>query len=442
MTSADFCKYCRKDFPILARKIHGKRLAYLDNAATTQKPQAVIDMIQDYYAQHNANVSRSIHVLADESTNIYEEARAALAEFLNTKPRNVVFTSSTTAAINLVAHGWARHTLKQGDEILLSVMEHHANLVPWQEIANATGAKIVFVGLTPTFELDMDDFAKKVSKKTKLVAITQASNVLGTVTPLKQIIAHAREHGALGVRILVDGAQGAGHIPTDLAALKPDFYACGAHKMYGPMGIGALVMSDDALKELRPVTRGGGMVDTVDEETHTIIDAPYCFEAGTPNVAGAAGWTAAIKYLCVCGLAQARLHDLALTAKAWFALSQLPGVQLLGPDPRASLERAAIISFTLEGVHPHDLAHVLDEHGVAIRAGMHCTMPLHTALGIDATNRVSFSLYNVEEDIKQLIDGIRAAQKIFGLKKDADGSVDESVDETADESVDEGVADE
>lgn len=399
------------DFPILLRKINGNRLVYLDNAATTQKPNAVIDAMGKYYTTNNANVSRGVHTLGEESTKLYEDGRAMIADFLGVKPRQVVFTSGATDSLNM-ASAWACAHLKEGDEILLTILEHHANLVVWQRVASMTGAKLVYVGLNDAFEVNQEDFAQKLSKKTKLVCLAHASNVLGTVLPIKEMCAAAHETGA---RVVIDGAQAVGHIPVNILELDCDFYAFSAHKMLGPQGIGCLIIAESVIEEM-PVCRvGGGMILSVTKEESTWADIPYRFEAGTPNVAGVVGLCAAIKYIQQIGLDTIHNHELELTAYAWAQLSKIEDVQLYGPLPDAE-SRAAIIAFDVRGVHAHDVAQVLDDHGVAIRSGMHCTMPLHESLGIEALNRVSFALYNSQTDVDTLVSGIQDTIALFGDK--------------------------
>lgn len=398
------------DFPILARSVHGKRLVYLDNAATSQKPQQVIDAMSKYYSLNNANVARGVHSLAEESTLLYEEARKKVASFLHVKDRQVVFTSGATDSLNFVAN-WALSFLKKGDEILVSVLEHHANIVPWQVIAEKTGAKIIFVDATDDYSFDMDDYDKKLTTKTKVVAITHASNVTGTVTPLKEVIGRAHDVGA---KVVVDGAQAVGHFPVDLSMIKPDFYAFSAHKMFGPQGLGVLVIAEDLLEALPPFRFGGGMISKVSQDGFELGEIPQRFEAGTPNVGGAIGLHAAIDYISQQKIHKIHDQELKLTQHCWNSLKKIEGVTLYGPDPNKVTNRAGIVSFDIEGVHPHDVAQVLDEHGVAIRSGMHCAMPLHDVIGVPAVNRASFALYNTVADVDVLIEAVKDAIKLFG----------------------------
>lgn len=395
------------DFPILKRKIHDKRLVYLDNAATTQKPQQVIDAMSRYYETSNANVSRGVHVLAEESTTAYEQSRQKVAKFLDLPANQVVFTSGATDSINFVA-GLAKETLKPGDEILLSIYEHHSNIVPWQQVALATGAKLLYVGLTDDYEFDLDDFTSKLSEKTRFVCVSHASNVLGTVTPIDQIVKQAQ---SIGAKVVVDGAQAAGHFPTTFVE-QPDFYCFSAHKMLGPQGIGVLALSKRSLTELLPYRYGGGMIETVTKEESTLAQAPECFEAGTPNVAGAVGLAAAIDYIEKFGLENIHKHESELLEQAYLELQKIPELTMYGPRPKK--ERAAILSFTIKGVHPHDVAQILDSEGVAIRSGLHCAMPLHEELGVESLNRVSFALYNTREDVEVLVSALQKAIAMFG----------------------------
>lgn len=397
----------RKDFPILAREVHGKRLVYLDNAATSQKPRQVIDAIKEYYESYNANVHRAIHALGEQATAAYEEARAKVARFINApSERCVVWVKNASEAINLVAYAWGRKNVGEGDEILVSPMEHHSNLVPWQELARARGARLKFFNLTPEGRLDLENLDTLLTPRTKIVAITHASNVLGTINPVADIARKAHEVGSL---ILVDGAQSTPHMPVDVQALDCDFFVFSAHKMCGPMGIGVLYGKEEILDAMDPFLFGGEMISTVTLERSTWNDIPWKFEAGTPNVAGAIGFGAAIDYLEAIGMEAIQRHEQELVAYAWEALSELDGMVLYGPKE----ERSGLIAFNYAEIHPHDLSTVLDQEGIAIRAGHHCAEPLMRWLDVPATARASFYLYNTREDIDALVRGLLRAKEFF-----------------------------
>lgn len=397
----------RKDFPILAREVHGKRLVYLDNAATSQKPRQVIDAIKEYYESYNANVHRAIHALGEQATAAYEEARGKVARFINApSERCVVWVKNASEAINLVAYAWGRKNVGEGDEILVSPMEHHSNLVPWQELARARGARLKFFNLTPEGRLDLENLDTLLTPRTKIVAITHASNVLGTINPVADIARKAHEVGSL---ILVDGAQSTPHMPVDVQALDCDFFVFSAHKMCGPMGIGVLYGKEEILDAMDPFLFGGEMISTVTLERSTWNDIPWKFEAGTPNVAGAIGFGAAIDYLEAIGMEAIQRHEQELVAYAWEALSELDGMVLYGPKE----ERSGLIAFNYAEIHPHDLSTVLDQEGIAIRAGHHCAEPLMRWLDVPATARASFYLYNTREDIDALVRGLLRAKEFF-----------------------------
>jgi len=397
----------RKDFPILAREVHGKRLVYLDNAATSQKPRQVIDAIKEYYESYNANVHRAIHALGEQATAAYEEARGKVARFINApSERCIVWVKNASEAINLVAYAWGRKNVGEGDEILVSPMEHHSNLVPWQELARARGARLKFFNLTPEGRLDLENLDTLLTPRTKIVAITHASNVLGTINPVADIARKAHEVGSL---ILVDGAQSTPHMPVDVQALDCDFFVFSAHKMCGPMGIGVLYGKEEILDAMDPFLFGGEMISTVTLERSTWNDIPWKFEAGTPNVAGAIGFGAAIDYLEAIGMEAIQRHEQELVAYAWEALSELDGMVLYGPKE----ERSGLIAFNYAEIHPHDLSTVLDQEGIAIRAGHHCAEPLMRWLDVPATARASFYLYNTREDIDALVRGLLRAKEFF-----------------------------
>jgi cysteine desulfurase/selenocysteine lyase len=398
----------RDRFPILSRTVHGKPLVYLDTAATAQKPDSVIAAEADYYRRINANVHRGMHALADAATTAYEECRARVAHWLGTaQPENVVITRSATSALNLIAHGWEHH-LQPGDEVLLTEMEHHANLVPWLMLAKRRGIRVRYLPLTATGELDLDALPELLGARTKVFAFTAVSNVLGTINPVAELVAAAREVGALTV---VDAAQAVGHLPVSFDACGADLLVFSAHKSYGPMGLGFLVGRPEILADLQPLEGGGEMIDTVDWQTVTWAEVPHRFEAGTPNVAAAASYPAAIDLLSTVGLAQIRTHEQDLVGYAWQKLAALDGLQLYGPPDPA--RRGGLISFHHDTVHSHDMAQVLDELGVAVRAGHHCAQPLHRRLGVVATTRASFGLYSNQDDVDRLVDGINFARKVF-----------------------------
>ena len=401
----------KSDFPILSRQINGKPLVYLDNAASSQKPQAVIDAISDFYTNHNANVHRGIHTLSEEATNMYEEARAKVAKFINARhPEEIVFTRGTTESINLVANTWGVENIKSGDEIAITQLEHHGNMIPWQVLVEKTGATL------KVLEIDESGFLKEgyktqISPKTKLLAISEASNVLGTIQNIKEITKEVHKVGGL---VLVDGAQAVPHMKVDVQSLNCDFYAFSGHKMLGPTGIGVLYVRKEILETMEPYQVGGGMIREVSYEKATYDDIPGRFEAGTPNIADAIGLGAAMDYLTKTGMENVRKHEIELLTYAFDKLSLNPKIEIYGPKKDEIEGRTGVISFNIQGVHPHDLASVLDAEGVAIRSGHHCAMPLHKKLGLPATARASFYLYNTKEDIDALLLGINKAVKILG----------------------------
>ena len=398
----------RSDFPILARQVHpGVGLVYLDSAASSQKPEAVIEAMSEYYRNHHANIHRAVHTLAEEATGMYESARGKVAECVGAKPQEIIFTRNATEAINLAAHSWGRANLKPGDTILLSEMEHHSNLVPWQILAAEREVRLEFAPLTGSGELDMNAFETLLAREPKLVAITQMSNVLGTILPIHAIVRSAHRAGAL---VLVDAAQSVPHIAVDVRELDVDFLAFSSHKMCGPTGIGALYGKMDILRGMPPFLGGGDMIRKVDWRSFEPNDLPYTFEAGTPPIAEAIGWGAAVDYLRRIGFDAIHTHEQALAAYAMDRLRELPGVRVLGPE---ASKRGGVVSFTMEGIHPHDVAQILDSVGVAVRAGHHCAMPLHDKLGLPATTRASFYLYTLAEEIDALIAGLRKARALF-----------------------------
>jgi len=400
----------RKDFPILERMIRGKKLVYLDSAATSQKPRQVIDAISRYYREYNANVHRGIHTLSDESTDAYEQARLKVARFIKAPSSDgVIFVRNTTEAINLVALGWARKALGPGDEIALTRMEHHSNLIPWQMVARETGAKLKFIALRVDGTVNMDSAAEVIGEKTRLVAVSHMSNVLGTINPVKELARLAHQHGAL---ILVDGAQSVPHMPVDVRDLECDFLAFSGHKMLAPTGIGVLWGREELLREMDPFMGGGSMILEVSCETATWNDLPYKFEAGTPNVSGAIGLGVAIDYLSSLGMENVREHDVEITSYALQQLKQIEDLLIFGPlDPSI---RGGVIGFNFIDVHAHDVGTILDQDGVAIRAGHHCCQPLMTWLSVPATARASFYIYNTKEEVDALVQSLARAKEMLG----------------------------
>lgn len=395
-------------FPILRRTVGGHPLVYLDSAATAQKPEAVIAAQAAYYRQANANVHRGMHTLGAEATDLYEGCRARVARLLGVRPAQVVITRGATSSLNLAAHGLGAR-LRPGDEILVTEMEHHANLVPWIRLARREGLVLRHLPLTDGGELDLSALPRLLNDRTRVVALTHVSNVLGTINPVAEIAAAARRRGAL---VVVDGAQSVGHLPVSFDALGADLLAFSAHKAYGPMGLGFLVGRGEVLAGLEPLESGGEMIETVTLEDATWAEVPHRFEAGTPNVAAAAAFPAALDLLAEFTLERLRTHEISLTGYAWERLSALGGLTLYGPAEAAA--RGGLVSFHDPLVHPHDMAQLLDARGVAVRAGHHCAQPLHRRLGVPATTRASFALYNSHDHVDALVDGIRYARSVFG----------------------------
>jgi len=399
----------RKDFPILQRQVHGRPLVYLDNAATTQKPRQVIDALVDYYENHNANIHRGLHKLAEEATEAYEGARAKVARFIRAPEgaRSIVFTRNATESINLVANAWGRKNLQAGDEIVLTVMEHHSNIIPWQLIAREKGAVIRYIDIDDDGRLRRDQIEALIGPRTKMVAMVHASNVLG-INPVAEVAAMAHRHGAL---MLVDGAQSVPNMPIDVAELGCDFLAFSGHKMAGPTGIGVLWARPELLESMDPFLGGGEMISRVTLEGATWNEVPYKYEAGTPNIAGGIALGAAVDYLENLGMANVRAHEKALTAHALERLSALPEVTVYGP--KSADERVGVVAFNYGDIHPHDLGQVLDQAGVAIRAGHHCAQPLMRRLGCVATARASFYLYNTPAEIDTFVKALGEAGRFF-----------------------------
>ncbi len=400
----------RADFPILLREVHpGVKLIYLDSTATSQKPQAVIEAMNAFYRRSNANVHRGIHVLAEEATSIYEDARTKLARFIHAgSPREIVYTRNTTEAINLVAHTWARANLKRGDVIVLTEMEHHSNLVPWYLLASDLQLEIEFVPVTEAGLLDLQIYRQLLERDPKLVSFTHMSNVLGTINPAKDMITMAHQAGAITV---LDGAQSVSHFPVDVQDLEVDFMAFSAHKMCGPTGIGVLYGKLKLLEEMPPFLGGGEMIKEVKLGSFRANDVPYKFEAGTPAIAESAGFGAAVDYLTGLGMQAVAKHEHEIIEYTLDRLEEIPGVKVLGPPAE---QKGGVAAFTFDGIHPHDVAQILDQDGVAVRAGHHCAQPLHQKLGISASTRASFYLYSTKEEVDVLVNGIYKVKKVFG----------------------------
>jgi len=398
----------RDGFPALRQQVRGRPLAYLDSAATALKPTAVIDALTGYYTRDSANVHRGVHLLSQRASLAYEDAREKVRAFLNaSEAREIVFLRGVTEAMNLLAQTLGRARLGPGDEVLVTELEHHSNLVPWQMAAAAAGARVVGAPVEDDGAMTAARVIERIGSRTRIVAVAHASNVLGTVLPVAEIAAAAHARGAI---VVVDGAQGAPHLPVDVRALGADFYAFSGHKLFGPTGIGALYGRADLLGALPPWQGGGGMIETVEIESSTYRGLPERFEAGTPHIAGAVGLGAAIDWLCGLDRAAAAAHEDALLARATAGLSRIPGVRLLGTAP----SKVSVLSFVLDGVHPHDLGTLLDGEGIAIRAGHHCAQPLMRRYGVTATARASFALYNTTAEVDALVGAVGRARELFG----------------------------
>jgi cysteine desulfurase/selenocysteine lyase len=399
----------RGDFPALHQKIYGKPLVYLDNAATTQKPSWVLNVIQTYYVCSNANVHRGIHFLSERATRTYEYARMKVQHFLNAEESaEIIFVRGTTEAINLVAHSYGRTFLKPGDEIILTAIEHHSNIVPWQLITESTGAKIRVVPVNDNGELILEEYERMLSERTKIVAIGHVSNALGTVNPIRLMIRMAHEFGAVTV---VDGAQAAPHVTVDVKDLDCDFYAFSGHKIYGPTGIGILYGKREFLDKMPPYQGGGEMIRDVGFEGTTFADLPHKFEAGTPHIAGSVALGAAIDYVSHLGLKKIGEYEHALLAEATEKVRAIPGLKIIGN----AREKSAILSFVMDGVHPHDIGTIVDREGIAVRVGHHCAQPAMKRFGLPATARASFSFYNTSEEIDRLVAGLRKVKEVFAV---------------------------
>jgi len=400
----------RKDFPILTREVRpGVPLVYLDSTATTQKPLPVLEAMEAFYRTNNANIHRGVHTLAEEATAMYEQARQDVANFINAASADeIIFTRNATESINLVAYTWARANLKTGDLVILTEMEHHSNLVPWIMLASERGVELDFIPVTGAGLLDLEAYQHLLTRNPKLVAFTGMSNVLGTINPVSEIVKLAHAAGAL---TLMDGAQSVPHLPVDVQALEVDFLAFSAHKLLGPTGIGALYGRADLLRAMPPFLGGGDMIKTVHLRSFTPNDVPHKFEAGTPAIAEAVGFGAAVQYLTRLGMQAVAVHEREIVSYAMERLEEIPGVQVFGPPAE---KKGGVASFTLEGVHPHDIAQILDRDGIAIRAGHHCAQPLHEKYGITATARASFYVYSLKEEVDALVNGIYKVKEIFG----------------------------
>jgi cysteine desulfurase/selenocysteine lyase len=403
-------KRIRQDFPILSRKVHGKPLVYLDSAATTQKPRQVVDALGNYYTRYNANIHRGLHALAEEATSAYEGVREQTARFIRApSSRSVIFTRNTTESINLFAHAWGRSHLSPGDQILLSEMEHHSNLVPWQLLAKATGAQLAFIPITDGGRLRLEELPRLLTPRTRLVAIAHMSNVLGTINPVDRIVEEAHRRGAL---VLVDAAQSAPSLPLHVQRMGCDALAFSAHKMLGPTGVGVLYVREPLLETMEPFLGGGEMISDVQLTSATWNELPWKFEAGTPNIADVIAFGEALAYLERLGLERIQAHEQELAAYALKRLSSIKGLTVYGPET-ASADRGGVVAFNLEGLHPHDVGTVLDAEGVAIRAGHHCAKPLMRRLGVTATARASFYVYNTTEEVDRLIESLDAVKAFF-----------------------------
>jgi cysteine desulfurase / selenocysteine lyase len=403
--------HVKADFPILSREWDGRPLIYLDTAATSQKPQVVIDAVSDHLERHNANVHRGVYALAQEADAAYDEARASVARFVRADPTGTIFTKNVTEAINLVAYAWGRANIHPGDEVLITAMEHHANIVPWQVLCREKGAELRYLDVDERGMLDPAQLHSELERgRTRLVAFTHISNVLGTINPVSEMTAKIRAAGAIS---LVDGAQAVPHMQVDIEALGADFYAWTGHKALGPTGIGVLHGRRELLEEMPPFLTGGDMIASVDFQSATWNELPYKFEAGTPPVAEAVGLGAAVEYLSQLGMERVRAHERELTAHLLARLNEIEGLRVVGPPEAA--DRGGLASFAIEGMHPHDVAELADRGGVCIRAGHHCAQPLMRCLGLSATARASVGIYNTPSDVDALIEALQAGREIFGL---------------------------
>jgi cysteine desulfurase/selenocysteine lyase len=401
----------RNDFPIFKKKINGKELVYLDNASTTQKPYSVIDSITDFYTNYNSNIHRAVYQLAEEATELYEQSRKKIANFINARPEEIVFTRNTTESINLIAHSWARSNLKKDDGIALTEIEHHSNIVPWQILCQEIGTRLEYVGIDENGFLDLEHMIELISsEKVKLVSLSHMSNVLGTIVPIERIIKIAHEHG---IPVIVDGAQSVPHMPVNVKNMDCDFLVFSAHKMLGPTGVGVLYAKKGFLENMRPFMGGGDMIKEVFKFHTNYNEVPYKFEAGTPNIADVVGFGAAIDYLEKIGMENIRRHEISLTEYALESILSLKYVTVYGPrDPKY---RGGVISFNIADIHPHDLATIMNDYGIAIRSGHHCAQVLMQRLDVPATSRASFYIYNTKEEIDKFVNAIKEAGRIFKI---------------------------
>lgn len=401
----------RNDFPIFRKKINGKELVYLDNASTTQKPNSVIDSITDFYTNYNSNIHRAVYQLAEEATALYEQSREKIANFINVRPEEIIFTRNTTESINLIAHSWARTNLKKDDGIAITELEHHSNIVPWQILAQEIGTRLEYVGIDDNGFLDLEHLIDLISsKRVKLVSLSHMSNVLGTIVPIERIIKIAHEND---IPVLVDGAQSVPHMPVNVKKMDCDFLVFSAHKMLGPTGVGVLYAKKEFLEKMRPFMGGGDMIKEVFKFHTNYNEVPYKFEAGTPNIADVVGFGAAIDYLEKIGMENVRKHEIDLTRYALDSILSMKYVTVYGPrDPNY---RGGVISFNIADIHPHDLATIMNDHGIAIRSGHHCAQVLMQRLDVPATSRASFYIYNTKEEIDKFVNAIKEAGRIFKI---------------------------
>ena len=401
----------RNDFPIFKKKINGKELVYLDNASTTQKPYSVINSITDFYSNYNSNIHRAVYQLAEEATTLYEQSREKIANFINVRPEEIVFTRNTTESINLIAHSWARTNLKKDDGVAITELEHHSNIVPWQILSQEIGTRLEYVGIDENGFLDLEYLIELISsKKVRLVSLSHMSNVLGTIVPIERIIKIAHEND---IPVLVDGAQSVPHMPVDVKNMDCDFLAFSGHKMLGPTGVGVLYAKKEFLEKMRPFMGGGDMIKEVFKFHTNYNEVPYKFEAGTPNIADVVGFGAAIDYLEKIGMENIRKHEIDLTEYALESILSIKHLTVYGPrDPNY---RGGVISFNIADIHPHDLATIMNDHGIAIRSGHHCAQVLMQRLDVPATSRASFYIYNTKEEIDKFVNAIKEAGRIFKI---------------------------
>jgi cysteine desulfurase/selenocysteine lyase len=401
----------RNDFPIFKKKINGKELVYLDNASTTQKPYSVINSITDFYSNYNSNIHRAVYQLAEEATTLYEQSREKIANFINVRPEEIVFTKNTTESINLIAHSWARTNLKKDDGVAITELEHHSNIVPWQILSQEIGTRLEYVGIDENGFLDLEYLIELISsKKVRLVSLSHMSNVLGTIVPIERIIKIAHEND---IPVLVDGAQSVPHMPVDVKNMDCDFLVFSAHKMLGPTGVGVLYAKKEVLEKMRPFMGGGDMIKEVFKFHTNYNEVPYKFEAGTPNIADVVGFGAAIDYLEKIGMENIRKHEIDLTEYALESMLSINHLTVYGPrDPNY---RGGVISFNIADIHPHDLATIMNDHGIAIRSGHHCAQVLMQRLDVPATSRASFYIYNTKEEIDKFVNAIKEAGRIFKI---------------------------